>query len=376
MLFTPDQLNRFILQDSPVLFYYHDEQNVRTVSAPHMISMMTSMLELTELDKVLILGSKGGLIEGCIAKATKDVFIVEEHDEVAAITEEGFVKLGLTNIWVRRQCPLYGIPEEAPFNKILITGAIPFLPHVLLDQLALNGIIVMPLMLTNPNLQIILQIRKREEDLEIINYGGVIFQPLYTTESPSFNEEIDLGFNKLIQIAEDKIQPALLDHKDFFEEFTQMPRVEIQQIVFAENNQILLTIPDDQIEDSFQNLVSDNLTENISLIKRPIILYLFNPEDNIAKVQIEYLSPYAKEEELSNLITIEPQEIVEVQINLNLPLQNGSYHISWKLMDQHHYRTTHIRTHLHVIQSNNGWDFSLEFEGQIDEEDEHEQNNS
>ena len=155
-----------------------------------------------------------------------------------------------------------------------------------------------------------------------------------------------------------------------------MPRVEIQQIVFAENNQILLTIPDDQIEDSFQNLVSDNLTENISLIKRPIILYLFNPEDNIAKVQIEYLSPYAKEEELSNLITIEPQEIVEVQINLNLPLQNGSYHISWKLMDQHHYRTTHISTHLHVIQSNNGWDFSLEFEGQIDEEDEHEQNNS
>ena len=67
-------------------------------------------------------------------------------------------------------------------------------------------------------------------------------------------------------------------------------------------------LPDDQIEDSFQNLVSDNLTENISLIKRPIILYLFNPEDNIAKVQIEYLSPYAKEEELSNLITIEPQE--------------------------------------------------------------------
>ena len=145
------------------------------------------------------------------------MFIVEEHDEVAAITEEGFVKLGLTNISVQRQCPLYGIPEEAPFNKILITGAIPFLPHVLLDQLALNGIIVMPLMLTNPNLQIILQIRKREEDLEIINYGGVIFQPLYTTESPSFNEEIDLGFNKLIQIAEDKIQPALLDHKDFFE---------------------------------------------------------------------------------------------------------------------------------------------------------------
>src|SRR6056297_3493686 len=72
-IFGEEQLKRFVLHDSPALIYFKDPENVRTCSAPHMISMMTSMMELSKNDRVLILGSKGGVIEGVIANIVKDV---------------------------------------------------------------------------------------------------------------------------------------------------------------------------------------------------------------------------------------------------------------------------------------------------------------
>ena len=149
-ILNEEQLQRFVLMDSPALFYYRDQQNVRTISAPHMISMTLSMLELHKDDNVLIIGSKGGLIEAAIAKAVAHAYILEEHEEVAALTEETFIKLGMTNIWVHRGNPFHGLRENGPFSKILITGAVPFLSRQLIEQLSVNGILVLPLMLNEP----------------------------------------------------------------------------------------------------------------------------------------------------------------------------------------------------------------------------------
>ena len=80
------QLKKFVLNDMPALFYYKDSTDFRTISAPHMINITLSLLELNNSDEVLILGSKGGLIETVIAKIVKNVYIVEEHEEVASIT--------------------------------------------------------------------------------------------------------------------------------------------------------------------------------------------------------------------------------------------------------------------------------------------------
>ncbi len=78
ILFNEDQLKQFLLADSPVLFYYQDEINARTVSALHMICMILSMIDLKIDDNVLILGSKGGILETAIAKSVKKVLILEK----------------------------------------------------------------------------------------------------------------------------------------------------------------------------------------------------------------------------------------------------------------------------------------------------------
>lgn len=372
-LFSPEQLQRFVLQDSPVLFYYRDENNVRTVSAPHMISMMTSMLELSETDRVLILGSKGGFIEGVIAKAVKDVFILEEHEEVAAITEEGFIKLGLKNIWVRRQNPMKGLVEEEPFNKILITGAIPFLPQSILDQLAPNGILVMPLMMMHPNQQTIIQLRKKSIELEIVNFGGVIFQPIYSTELPPYNPESDLAFDKLLKIAKENVQPDLIQQKDFFEEFTQMPKVEIQQVFFAENDQISISINDSEIDSLILKKKIKTIAQkngDVQIIIRSIHVALYNTEEKAALIQIEYSQPNSNNREKSEFIKIRGLDEYDVQIDMKIPLIEGSYPISYRIMDAKHYRTGHVESILHVFHMNQNWTLSLEFEGTSSSEEE------
>ena len=197
-ILNEEQLRRFVLTDSPALFYYRDQQNVRTISAPHMISMTLSMLELQKDDKVLIIGSKGGLIEAAIAKAVAQVYILEEHEEVATLTEETFIKLGMTNIWVHRGNPFYGLQENSPFSKVLITGAVPFLSHQIMQQLSINGILVLPLMIHEPAQQAILQIVKTRKGLEIINYGGVIYSSLYSKHIPSLDRQRDLTFQKIL----------------------------------------------------------------------------------------------------------------------------------------------------------------------------------
>ncbi|MBD3214797.1 MAG: hypothetical protein GF311_19455 [Candidatus Lokiarchaeota archaeon] len=116
-----------IYQDIPNLFYYHDPNNYRTISAPHMITIMLQGLALERDDDLLILGAKSGYIAALAHELAPqgEIIILEANSEIANLTEENLKKLELDhNITVIVKNPLEGMPDLTPWQKILVTGAI------------------------------------------------------------------------------------------------------------------------------------------------------------------------------------------------------------------------------------------------------------
>ncbi|MHA1459955.1 MAG: protein-L-isoaspartate O-methyltransferase family protein [Promethearchaeota archaeon] len=129
--FIPNEIqNRVRLyDDAPVLFYLDKENpaSLRTISAPHMISIMLQELMLNDNDDLLILGAKSGYIAVLAHKLAPKgrIVILEANSKIARITSENLNNQNLNGeIEVIVKNPLDGSPELSPWQKILCTGAI------------------------------------------------------------------------------------------------------------------------------------------------------------------------------------------------------------------------------------------------------------
>ncbi|MFX1327189.1 MAG: hypothetical protein ACFE91_03470 [Promethearchaeota archaeon] len=145
--FIPEKLINYVklYEDVPNLFYYDKQNphNYRTISAPHMITIMLQGLTLNENDDLLILGAKSGYIAALAHKLAPkgEIVIIEANSDIAKITSDNLKKLKLDeNISIIVKNPLDGMPELSPWQKILVTGAIEESKiHPLLHQLDENG---------------------------------------------------------------------------------------------------------------------------------------------------------------------------------------------------------------------------------------------
>jgi len=129
--FIPNELySHFkIYNDAPVLFYLNKEnpETLRTISAPHMISIMLQQLLLEEDDDLLILGAKSGYIAALAHKLAPKgkIVILEANQDIAKITRDNLERNNLQDrVSVIVDNPLNGLMELAPWQKILVTGAI------------------------------------------------------------------------------------------------------------------------------------------------------------------------------------------------------------------------------------------------------------
>ena len=147
--FIPEQFFREKLakpyEDVPNLFYYdkRNPRSYRTISAPHMITIMLQGLNLEESDDLLILGAKSGYIAALAHKLAPkgEIVILEANSDIAKLTTENLKKLKLDNrVSIIVKNPLNGAPDLCPWHKILVTGAIEQ-PKIypLLNQLDKNG---------------------------------------------------------------------------------------------------------------------------------------------------------------------------------------------------------------------------------------------
>ena len=132
----------------------------QTISQPFMVAVMTLELALTGTERVLEIGTGSGYQTALLAHLAREVFTVERFTELSLRARGILDGLGLSNLRYRIGDGTLGWPEEAPFDRIIVTAAAPSLPPALFEQLAEGGRIVAPL--GDDELQQITVVRKVE----------------------------------------------------------------------------------------------------------------------------------------------------------------------------------------------------------------------
>jgi protein-L-isoaspartate(D-aspartate) O-methyltransferase len=148
----------------------------QTISQPYMVALMTECLGLTGGDKILEIGTGSGYQAAILAELAKEVYTIERFDSLAKRAEGVLNELGYKNIKIKVGDGTLGWPEEAPFDKIIITAATPRVPLPLTEQLKENGKLVLPL--GESFSQILTVIEKRKDKLETLEVCGCVFVPL------------------------------------------------------------------------------------------------------------------------------------------------------------------------------------------------------
>jgi len=153
----------------------------QTISQPYIVALMTELLELSEGEKVLEIGTGSGYQAAVLAElGYVDVFSIEIIPELASSASEKIDKLGYENVNIKQGDGYYGWIEFALFDAIIVTAAPDHLPAPLVEQLKDGGRLVVPI---GPpgGYQTLWKFVKEDGDLKAYNMGGVAFV-LFTGE--------------------------------------------------------------------------------------------------------------------------------------------------------------------------------------------------
>lgn len=116
----------------------------QTISQPIIVAMMTEALQLSGDEKVLEIGTGSGYQAAVLAELAAEVYSIERHAELARQAETRIRELGYKNVFIRTGDGSLGWPEEAPFDRIIVTAAADECPPALWDQLVEGGVLVGP----------------------------------------------------------------------------------------------------------------------------------------------------------------------------------------------------------------------------------------
>ncbi|MCL6642912.1 MAG: protein-L-isoaspartate(D-aspartate) O-methyltransferase [Candidatus Bipolaricaulota bacterium] len=114
----------------------------QTISQPYIVALMTQALQLEKSDRVLEIGTGSGYQTAILAELARHVYTIERFAELSEKAQR--LLAGYTNIRFRVGDGTLGWPEEAPFEKIIVTAAAPEVPAALVEQLAESGRLVIP----------------------------------------------------------------------------------------------------------------------------------------------------------------------------------------------------------------------------------------
>jgi protein-L-isoaspartate(D-aspartate) O-methyltransferase len=149
----------------------------QTISQPLVVAHMTEALELGERHKVLEIGTGSGYQTAVLARLCRRVFTLERHRDLLKAAEAQFAVLRLHNITTRFGDGTKGWPEQAPFDRILVTAASAEVPAVLRDSLVDGGVLVIPVGAPSREQQL-MRIRRQGDQFISEDLGAVRFVPL------------------------------------------------------------------------------------------------------------------------------------------------------------------------------------------------------
>jgi protein-L-isoaspartate(D-aspartate) O-methyltransferase len=139
-IFTPELFRERAFEDSALPIACG-----QTISQPFIVGLMTQALKLDRRSRVLEIGSGSGYQTAILSKLARLVYTVERYRTLMREAEGRFKQLDLTNIITRFGDGGEGWPEQAPFDRIMVTAAAPGEPTALLQQLKPAGILVAPI---------------------------------------------------------------------------------------------------------------------------------------------------------------------------------------------------------------------------------------
>ena len=149
----------------------------QTISQPSVVGLMTQALNVQPRDTVLEIGTGSGYQAAILSQLARRVYTVDRHRRLVREAQDVFRDLGLVNITAFTADGSHGLPEQAPFDRIIVTAAAEDPPSPLLAQLKLGGIMVLPVGQSD-TVQSLLKVTRLESGFDYEELRPVRFVPL------------------------------------------------------------------------------------------------------------------------------------------------------------------------------------------------------
>jgi protein-L-isoaspartate(D-aspartate) O-methyltransferase len=149
----------------------------QTISQPSVVGLMTQALSVQPRDTVLEVGTGSGYQAAILAQLARRVYTIDRHRNLTREAELIFTRQGLANITIITGDGCFGLPEQGPFDRILVTAAAEDPPGPLLQQLKAGGIMVVPVGQSDA-VQSLIKVTRTEQGFDYDEIMPVRFVPL------------------------------------------------------------------------------------------------------------------------------------------------------------------------------------------------------
>ncbi len=176
-LFVPDGMKAHAYEDGPLPI-----EAGQTISQPYIVALMIDAAGVRPGGRVLEIGAGSGYAAAVMSRIADRVVAIERHADLARLAAARMTRLGYDNVRIVRGDGSAGWPEEAPYDAILVAASGSHVPEALKAQLAIGGVLVMPLGAPHAAQSLIRLVRVSEGAYEQEDLGAVRFVPLIGAE--------------------------------------------------------------------------------------------------------------------------------------------------------------------------------------------------
>jgi protein-L-isoaspartate(D-aspartate) O-methyltransferase len=168
--FVPESQRTSAYDDTPLPIGHG-----QTISQPYIVAFMTQALKVEPTHKVLEIGTGSGYQAAVLAELAREVYTIEIIEPLGERAKLTLAALGYRNVHVRIGNGYLGWPEKAPFDRVMVTAAPEEVPPALVEQLAVDGLMAIPVGVVFQELRIL---RKTATGLETLETMPVRFVPM------------------------------------------------------------------------------------------------------------------------------------------------------------------------------------------------------
>jgi protein-L-isoaspartate(D-aspartate) O-methyltransferase len=179
-LFVPEAIRDNAYRDGPLPIGYG-----QTISQPYIVAFMTEQLDLDSSHKVLEIGTGSGYQAAVLAELAGEVYTIEIVEELGQRARRTLAGQGYTNVHVRIGNGYLGWPEQAPFDRIILTAAPEQLPDTLVEQLKPGGRLIAPVGPRYGTQEIIVLDKSRDGTTHRRSVLPVAFVPMVQQPDPA-----------------------------------------------------------------------------------------------------------------------------------------------------------------------------------------------